>query len=384
MAHVEYFGDLDGVARAKSELVTALPPSGVAVLNFDDPLVARMASVSPCPVLGYGGGGKRRGAGGARRARHRLATAVPVVDAMGCRRRQARVARDPAGSERARSRGHSVVVRSPSRGRGVRLGDRHRVAPSHGGASRSRWTRPGRGLLQRQPGLDRGGAAFDGRRCRQCAGWRFSGSWPSWGPRPRPSIGGSPGWPRSLGIEVVGYQTGLYGAAEVTTADDAVALLRALGPGDAALVKGSRVARLEEVVRRLRGGHRRSVPGDRRVARRRAVRPGGTDEDPAGKLAVEGLGARRRRASRVEGVDPALAVAPFEAEPVRVALCCRQLHGGSRQRLAVGLDDARLLDTPAPEIEEPGIGRQRGQTDRPRRPAPRRCAQPGLRASHHA
>ena len=53
-----------------------------------------------------------------------------------------------------------------------------------------------------------------------------------------------------LGIEVVGYQTGLYGAAEVTTADEAVALLRALGPGDAALVKGSRVARLEEVVRR--------------------------------------------------------------------------------------------------------------------------------------
>ena len=31
--------------------------------------------------------------------------------------------------------------------------------------------------------------------------------------------------------------------------DEAVALLRTLGPGDAALVKGSRVARLEEVVR---------------------------------------------------------------------------------------------------------------------------------------
>ena len=53
MAHVEFFGDLEGVARAKSELVAALPPTGVAVLNFDDPLVARMASVSPCPVLGY-------------------------------------------------------------------------------------------------------------------------------------------------------------------------------------------------------------------------------------------------------------------------------------------------------------------------------------------
>ncbi len=51
-----------------------------------------------------------------------------------------------------------------------------------------------------------------------------------------------------LGIEVVGYQTELYGATHVTTVDDAVALLRTLGPTDVALVKGSRVARLEDVV----------------------------------------------------------------------------------------------------------------------------------------
>lgn len=51
-----------------------------------------------------------------------------------------------------------------------------------------------------------------------------------------------------LGIEVVGYQTRLYGAAHVTGVDEAVALLRTMGPGDAALVKGSRVARLEDVV----------------------------------------------------------------------------------------------------------------------------------------
>ena len=35
-----------------------------------------------------------------------------------------------------------------------------------------------------------------------------------------------------------------------STNDDAVALLHTLGPGDAALVKGSRVARLEDVVQR--------------------------------------------------------------------------------------------------------------------------------------
>ena len=64
LAHVEYFGDLDGVARAKGELVAGLPPTGVAVLNFDDARVARMADFSPCPVLGYavlaGGDGSRR------------------------------------------------------------------------------------------------------------------------------------------------------------------------------------------------------------------------------------------------------------------------------------------------------------------------------------
>jgi len=52
-----------------------------------------------------------------------------------------------------------------------------------------------------------------------------------------------------LGVEVVGYETGLYGEAHVRGVDDAVAVLRTMGEGDAALIKGSRVARLEDVVR---------------------------------------------------------------------------------------------------------------------------------------
>jgi UDP-N-acetylmuramoyl-tripeptide--D-alanyl-D-alanine ligase len=42
-AHVGEFGSRDNIARAKAELVEALPPDGVAVLNLADHLVAAMA-----------------------------------------------------------------------------------------------------------------------------------------------------------------------------------------------------------------------------------------------------------------------------------------------------------------------------------------------------
>jgi UDP-N-acetylmuramoyl-tripeptide--D-alanyl-D-alanine ligase len=53
-AHVGEFGSLDGVAKAKGELVEALPPSGVAVLNADDPRVLAMASRTAARVVTFG------------------------------------------------------------------------------------------------------------------------------------------------------------------------------------------------------------------------------------------------------------------------------------------------------------------------------------------
>ncbi len=56
-SHTELVGDIDGVARAKGELVEALPADGVAVLNGDDDRVAAMASRAAGDVVTYGIGG---------------------------------------------------------------------------------------------------------------------------------------------------------------------------------------------------------------------------------------------------------------------------------------------------------------------------------------
>ncbi len=247
MAHVEFLGGLDGVARAKSELVTALPESGVAVLNFDDPRVVRMASVSPCPVLGYAVDGDAEvraeevaldaelratfhlrtpwGHGEVRLAL-RGAQQVPNALAAGAAALWCGVPLDDVITALGVETGSPLrmeVHRAPN---GVTLVvDCYNANPaSTEAALRSLAALPGgRKLALLGLMAELGGATeAEHRRMAQLA--------------------------EELGIEVVGYQTDLYGPAEVGGLDDAVALLQTIGPGDALLVKGSRVARLEDVV----------------------------------------------------------------------------------------------------------------------------------------
>ena len=53
-AHVGEFGSQEAIGRAKAELVRALPATGFAVLNADDPIVSQMASQTRAHVIPVG------------------------------------------------------------------------------------------------------------------------------------------------------------------------------------------------------------------------------------------------------------------------------------------------------------------------------------------
>jgi UDP-N-acetylmuramoyl-tripeptide--D-alanyl-D-alanine ligase len=53
-AHLGEFGSQDEIATAKAELVQALPSSGTAILNRDDPRVVGMAALTQADVLWFG------------------------------------------------------------------------------------------------------------------------------------------------------------------------------------------------------------------------------------------------------------------------------------------------------------------------------------------
>jgi UDP-N-acetylmuramoyl-tripeptide--D-alanyl-D-alanine ligase len=62
--HIEFFESKEAIARAKGELVAALPADGLAILNHDDPLTPILRDLSSAPVTTFGlDGGDWNGTG---------------------------------------------------------------------------------------------------------------------------------------------------------------------------------------------------------------------------------------------------------------------------------------------------------------------------------
>ncbi len=254
-AHVEYFGGLDGVARAKGELVAALPASGLAVLNFDDPRVRAMALLSACPVLGYA-----VDADADVRAEHvlldrdlraqfRLSSPWGQADVKLAVHGAHQVANALAAATVALWCGVPIETVAAA------------LAVSHGSPLRMEVHRvPGGPILvvdcynanpASAEAAVRSLAALPGERKLAVLGLMAELGDDSESEHRRVARVAE-----ELGIEVVGYETGLYGGAHVRGIEEAVALMRTMGPADASLVKGSRVAKLEDVVRTYAGAAR--------------------------------------------------------------------------------------------------------------------------------
>ncbi len=57
LTHIEKLGSIEAIAEEKLSLVRALPASGTAILNMDDPRIAPEAGRLPCRVIGFGSPG---------------------------------------------------------------------------------------------------------------------------------------------------------------------------------------------------------------------------------------------------------------------------------------------------------------------------------------
>jgi UDP-N-acetylmuramoyl-tripeptide--D-alanyl-D-alanine ligase len=244
-AHTEMFGGLDDVARAKGELVEALPADGTAVLNAGDARVAAMADRTSAGVVTFGAGGEVR------------AEDVVLDDDL----RPAFRLVTPWGRTAVRLavRGVHMVDNALAAAAAALVCDvpLAGVAEALGAARLSRWRMD---LVTLPSGARVLNDAYNANPASMTAALRALAALPA---RRRVAVLGrmaelgasSDAEHRAvadlaadLGIDVVAVGAPAYGGETVADLDGAVAALGALGEGDAVLVKGSRVAGLERLV----------------------------------------------------------------------------------------------------------------------------------------
>ncbi len=251
LSHSEFFGTVDDVARAKGELVEALPAEGTAILNAEHPLVAAMADRAVARVLTFG-----LAAGDVR------ADEVTLDDDLRPRFRL----RSPWGDgdvalsvRGAHQVANALAAAAAALACDTPLDD---VAAGLGDAQLSPW----RMQLERSPS----GAlvlndSYNANPLSMEAALRALAALPAErrtavlgimaelgdvGPAEHARMGALAA---ELGIRVIAVAAPGYGGELVADPQDALAHLGPVGAGDAVLVKGSRAAGLEGVAGTLAG-----------------------------------------------------------------------------------------------------------------------------------
>ena len=248
-AHTGRVGGIEGVARAKGELVEALPADGTAILNADQPICWTLGRRTAARVLGFGAehgdvratgieldesacarfvlvsdwgraavhlgvAGRHNAVNAAAAAAVGLVFGVPLAEVV-------------AGLEGARLSPWRMELRRTDSGALV-LNDAYNANPTSMHAALDALAGlAGAGrrvaVLGPMAELDDDGPAAHGAVARRAA---------------------------ELGVQVVAVGTGDYGIDPTIELADLAAVIAAVGPlarGDAVLVKGSRIAELERV-----------------------------------------------------------------------------------------------------------------------------------------
>ena len=244
-AHTSMVGGLDGVARAKGELVEALPSFGAAILNADDERVLAMRSRTDARVITYGESevadvridALRIGDDGAARfiARTPSGSIDVALSVPGRHMASNAAAAVAAGvvlgvSLESIAAGLTVATTSPHRMRVVRtrsgatiLDDSYNANPTSMRAALETLVR------------------LSGRRRFAVLGVMAELDDPA---RSHRDIAGEA---VALGVDLMAVGTDLYGV-EAVDLETATTRVAALGDGDVVLVKGSRVAGLDRLV----------------------------------------------------------------------------------------------------------------------------------------
>ena len=247
-AHTEVFGTLDDVARAKSELVAALPTDGAAVLNAGDDRVRAMADVTRARVVTYGEGGDVR------------ATDV-ALDASLCGTYRLRSPWGDADVTLAVRGLHQVDNSLAAAAAALACGLSPKdVAVGLAGCQLSPWrmelaTAPGGALVLNDAynanptSMAAALESLAALRARRHVA--VLGVMAVLGASSDADHAAVSEHARRLGIEVLAVAAPAYGADDVPDIDAALERLADLAEGDAVLVKGSRVAGLERLADRL-------------------------------------------------------------------------------------------------------------------------------------